>query len=226
MKRSTPLYKKKPLQNIPESEVTSAERSAEDPIPITPIDEENTEQLFRHLNSPKLDATEQAKEAQPIIDEAKERDSKFSTTFGFSHGVENMNLVKKSPFPSTKPGSIKRKEDAKKDMSICFELASKASTITQKITDSYQMMPQFDLAQAAIFDTSPPASPMDIENSQMYTAGATPADLAEQLNIMEELGKTCLDSPINIMKNDDSNTVLATTVSKGKNKKNNHHQDT
>ena len=65
---------------------------------------------------------------------------------------------------------------------------------------------------------------MDID----FAAGQTPADLAEQLNIMEELGKTCLDSPINIMKNDDSNTVLAvlTTGSKGKSKKNNHHQDT
>ena len=63
----------------------------------------------------------------------------FSTTFGFSHGVESMNLVKKSPFPPNKPTSNRRKEDAKKD--ICFELASKGSTITQRITDSYQMMP-------------------------------------------------------------------------------------
>ena len=74
------------------------------------------------------------------IDETKERNSKFSTTFGFSHGVENINLVRKSPFPH-KPGSVRRKEDAKKDVSLVFELASKGSTITQKITDSYQMMP-------------------------------------------------------------------------------------
>ena len=63
--------------------------------------------------------------------------------------------MKKSPFP-LKPGSVKRKEDAKKEVSVCFELASKGSTITQKITDSYQMMPSFDLGQAAIFDTTIP----------------------------------------------------------------------
>ena len=52
----------------------------------------------------------------------------------------------------------------------------------------------------------------------------TPADLAEQLNIMEELGKQNPESPINIMKNS-SNTVLMTgTAGKIKNLKG--HQDT
>ena len=81
------------------------------------------------------------------------------------------------------------------------------------------MMPSFDLAQAAIFDTSIPASPTPVD--EMFDL--TPDDLAEQLNIMEELGKSNIESPINIMKND-SNTVLA-TEKPGKNK-NKHHQDT
>ena len=69
-------------------------------------------------------------------------DSKFSTTFGFSHGVDvnapGHASLKKSlaqRMMSTRNANDLLKD--KKQMQICFSIASKASTMTQHITDSY-----------------------------------------------------------------------------------------
>ena len=81
-------------------------------------------------------------------------------------------------------------------MQICFSIASKASTITQHISDNSPMMPSLsmnDQIERLVADS---------------VLNHTPTGLVSQMKIMEELGKRVRDTP-NDMMTSESISILA-----------------
>lgn len=97
-------------------------------------------------------------------------------------------LVRKAIHKQNLKGNAVADQD-KKQMQICFSIASKASTMTQHITESYNAIPNLDEKTLEQADRVPALK-------------KTPTGLASQLKIMEELGKSVRETPISIMESE------------------------
>ena len=134
LKKKSPLFKR-----ISNGLATlGATMTEEGPIPIDEAAE--IQETMRSLQ-PKLDfgETKEGSEEGEFKDQ-RGNDSKFSTTFGFSHGqieksaTGGIQLKKQlANKMMTSKGGLDLTKD-KKQMQICFSIASKASTMTQNIT--------------------------------------------------------------------------------------------
>ena len=131
---------------------------------------------------------------------APPNDNKFATTFGFSHGVQPATttaaaggvLIRKQS-PSYRGTSHATAHSGLKDpkhMQICFSVASKASTMTQHIKESFSAIPGHERD--------------DLDRATPYKSSALnkQSELASQMKMIEGLNKQVAESPISIMESE------------------------
>ena len=73
-------------------------------------------------------------------------------------------------------------------MQICFSIASKGSTVTQHMESFQQLMPSLVNRDLDSFDTK------SLANAS--------SGLASQMKIIEEIGRSCRETPITILDSD------------------------
>ena len=75
-------------------------------------------------------------------------------------------------------------------MQICFSIASKGSTVTQHMDSFQHLMPSLMNRDLENFSS---------KNFDAKSLANAPNGLASQMRIMEEIGRSCRETPITIM---------------------------
>lgn len=175
-----------------------------------------------HSLKPTLERPASKETESSIVKDIKVNDRKFETTFGFSHGIDRNNggiLVRKTPNYKGLSKQLQQQESAaqkdKKQMQICFSLASKASTVMPNVlTDSsYKMIANMEHGYDATGNRRSPIK-SHLLNKDIKSI-APPSDLTSYLFIMDELNKSGgRETPISILDSVDLKPSLAPPIAK------------
>ena len=132
--------------------------------------------------------------------------SRFQSTFGFSHGIGGQAGA---PLHGGAQGGGRQKKEKKRrggrgkepQMQICFSIASGGSTMTRRMDESFALMPDMrsNLGVHALKAAASRLGDAHKDNIVLPTMTPTASKMASQLRIMDELGKACRDSPIEVV---------------------------